>query len=102
MPNFWSYITRGKYSVGCTGQTVYVYEDGQEVFRQKGFLYTYQCCVSPDLEYFALKSSMGLIYIYSLKELTLPKKLRVAKSELTQDEKFTFSLSGKELISVVQ
>ena len=26
MKSFWSYITNGQYSVGCTGQTVYLYD----------------------------------------------------------------------------
>ncbi len=100
MGRFWSYVTRGKYSVGCTGQSVYVYENGNEVLRLKGFQYTYRCCISPDQAYFALKSNTGMMYVYSLKDLTLQAKRRFTKADSTQDRMVTFSPSGEFLISV--
>jgi len=36
MKKFWSYITNGTYSVGCTGRTVYVYDNaGNEIEKLK-------------------------------------------------------------------
>lgn len=100
MPRFWSYITRGPYSVGCTGQSVYVCRAGQELARLKGFLYTYQSCIAPDLALFALKSNTGILYLYSLPDISLLAKKRFIPDTASQDAMFTFSADGRELISV--
>ncbi len=100
MKKFWSYVTRGKYSIGCTGQSVYVYENDIEIVCLKGFKYTYKSCISPNLDYFALKSNTGIMYVYSLKDFSLVRKVRFMKSDSSQDNMFTFSLNGKSIISV--
>ncbi len=100
MRSFWSFVVRDQYSIGCTGQSVYVYENGCEVFRLSGFQYTYKSCISPNLDFFALKSNIGIMYVYSLKDFKLVKKVRFMKTDSTQDCMFTFSLTGDELISV--
>ncbi len=100
MPDFWTYITQGAYSIGCTGQTVYVYKDGQELCQLKGFRYTYMACFSPDGKYFALKSGEGLLYLYTLEDLTLVKKVRLGKREDPQDGMFTFTAQGDAIVSI--
>lgn len=48
MPRFYSYISNGKYSVGCTGQTVYIYNtNGIELAKFKDLPYAYLSVISP-------------------------------------------------------
>lgn len=43
MKNFWSYIQNDRFAVGCTGQSVYVYNpEGRELARFRGLKYA-QC-----------------------------------------------------------
>ncbi len=102
MAKFWSYVTQGKYGIGCTGQSIYVYENDTEVARLKGFKYTYKACISPKLNHFALKSTEGVMYVCSLQDFSLITKKRFMKADSPQDHMFTFSLSGDEIISVDQ
>ncbi len=100
MPNFWTYITKGAYSIGCTGQSVYVYKDGAELCCLKGFRYTYMACFSPDEKYFALKSGEGLLYLYSLESLDLIQKIRFGNREDPQDGMFTFTSRSDAIVSI--
>ncbi len=100
MKKFWSYVTRGKYSIGCTGQSVYVYENDIEIVCLKGFKYTYKSCISPNLDYFALKSNTGIMYLYSLNDFSLVSKVCFMKCDSSQDSMFTFALNGDVIISV--
>lgn len=60
LKNFWSYISNGKYSVGCTGQTVFLYgKDGGELGRFKDLKYGYTPMISPDGIKFVVKSTEG-------------------------------------------
>ena len=52
MKNFWSYIENGKYSIGCTGQTVYVYDqNGTELAKFKDLPYAYKAAFSRRLNW---------------------------------------------------
>lgn len=101
MKKFWAYISNGKYSVGTTGQTVYLYnENGDEIKRFKDITYAYTPMFSPDGKIFVVKSTDGNLAIYSLETLSLIKKFRFSKFDSAQDEGFCFSNDGKYFINV--
>lgn len=101
MPSFWSYISNGKYSVGCTGQTVYVYDkDGIEKAKFKDLTYAYNAEISPDSKTLAVKTTDGRIAIYSLEEMKLIKKFRFSKVDGGHHEGFCFSADGKFLFNL--
>ncbi len=96
MPSFWTYITNGKYSVGCTGQTVYVYDkDGNETAKFKDIIYAYDAEISPDSDKVVVKTTEGRLAIYSLEEMKLIKKFRFSKVDGGQDAGFCFSADGR-------
>lgn len=101
MPSFWSYISKGKYSVGCTGQTVYVYDkDGNEKARFKDLTYAYDAEISPDSKIFAVKTTDGRLAVYSLEEMKLIKKFRFSKVDGGQHAGFCFSADGKMFLNI--
>ncbi len=96
MPSFWTYITNGKYSVGCTGQTVYIYDEkGNEKARFKDLTYAYDAEISPDSDKVVVKTTEGRLAVYSLEEMKLIKKFRFSKVDGGQDAGFCFSADGK-------
>lgn len=101
MKKFWSYISNDKFSVGCTGQTVYLYDkDGNELARFKDINYGYVPMFSPDGTLFIVKSTEGRIAVYSLETLSLIKKFRFSKVDGAQHDDFCFSPDGKLFINI--
>jgi len=101
MPNFWSYITNDKYAIGCTGQTVYVYDaSGRELARFKDITYAYTPMFCPGQGMFVVKSTDGRLAVYSLDEMRLIKKFRYSKVDGSQDDGFCFSKDGKHFYNV--
>lgn len=101
MKRFWSYISDGKHSVGCTGGTVYVYDsDGLELAKLKDISYAYLPAISPDGRILAVKSTDGRFAVYSLEELRLIKKFRYSKVDCAQDDSFCFSKDGTRIINL--
>lgn len=95
MPRFWGYISNGQYSIGCTGQTVYVYDSkGTELAKFKDIKYGYTPLFSPNGEKFVVKSTEGRLAIYSLTEMRLLKKFRFTKDDGGQDYNMCFSPDG--------
>jgi hypothetical protein len=95
LPEFISYITNGKYRVGCTGRTVYVYDETETLLAKfKDLKYAYHSAFSPKGDVFVVKSAEGLLAIYSLDEMCLVKKLRFSKCKHGQDSNFCFSDDG--------
>ena len=100
MPSFWSYIGNGTYNVGCTGQTVYVYDNaGNELARFKDLIYAYLPVISPRGDSFVVKSVTGRMAVYSLETLSLVKKFRNTKVD-PNDGGCCFSPDGSELYSI--
>lgn len=96
MPKFWGFISNGTYSIGCTGQTVYVYDrDGKELAKFKDIKYGYTPLFFPDGDRFLVKSTEGRLAIYSLTEMKLLKKFRFSKVDGAQDGNMCFSPDGK-------
>lgn len=81
MAKFWSYISNGTYSVGCTGGSVYVYDkNGAELAKFKDMPYAYWPCFSPKGDIFVVKSTAGRLAVYSLDSQSLIKKIPFFKS----------------------
>jgi len=101
MPNFWSYIKNDRYAVGCTGQTVYVYDDSDnELARFRDMKYAYVPMFSPKFNIFIVKSTEGNLAVYSLETMRLLKKFRFSKFNAAQDDGFCFSKDGKYFYNI--
>ena len=101
MKKFWSYIENDKYAVGCTGQTVYLYDkNGVELAKFKDLTYAYSPAFSPLGNIFVVKSNSGRLAVYSLETLSLIKKFRYSKVDGGQDDGFCFSSDGKYFINI--
>ena len=101
MKKFWSYTENEKYGVGCTGQTVYLYDKkGAELAKFKDLPYAYKSAFSPTGNIFIVKTTEGRIAVYSLETLSLIKKFRYSKVDCAQDNGFCFSPDGKYFINV--
>ncbi len=95
MRSFWSYVSNGTVSVGCTGQTVYVYDQsGNELAKFKDMKYAYLPVISPDGKQLVVKSTEGRLAVYSLETLSLIKKFRFSKVNCAQDDGCCFSPDG--------
>lgn len=101
MKDFKGFATNGEYSVGCTGQTVYLYDkDGNEIKKFKDIIYAYTPMISPDGKIFVAKSTDGRLAVYSLETFSLIKKFRFSKVNGAQDDGFCFSPDSKFFINV--
>lgn len=101
MRSFWSYVSNGTFSVGCTGQTVYVYDkSGNELAKFKDLIYAYLPVISPDGKQFVVKSTDGRLAVYSLETLSLIKKFRFSKVNCAQDGGCCFSSDGSLFYNV--
>ena len=101
MKKLWSYIENDKYGVGCTGQTVYLYDkNGTELKKFKDLPYAYKSAFSPLGNIFVIKTTEGRLAVYSLETSSLIKKFRYSKVNGAQDDGFCFSSDGKYFINV--
>lgn len=101
MRSFVGFTSNGEYCVGCTGQTVYLYnKNGKELAKFKDLIYAYSPLISPDGKIFVVKSTEGRFAIYSLENRALIKKFRFSKVNGSQDDNFCFSPDGKELYNI--
>lgn len=96
MKEFFGHASNGDYSVGCTGQTVYLYDkSGVEITKFKNTPYGYTPILSPDGKLFVVKSADGLLAVYSLETFSLIKKFRFTNIAWCQDLGCCFSPDGK-------
>ncbi len=103
MSKFWSYISNGQYSVGCTGQTVWLYDNNGAVLSKFNDLpYAYLPVFSPDGKRLVVKSSEGRMAVYSLGDRKLIKKFRYSKVDAAQDNNCCFSPDSKRLYNIEQ
>ena len=101
MRKFCSYIKNDKYAIGCTGQTVYVYDsEGTEIAKFKDLPYAYKSAFSPNGDIFVVKTTEGRLAVYSLETSSLIKKFRYSKVDGAQDDGFCFSSDGKYFINI--
>ena len=101
MRKFVGYTTNSEYSVGCTGQTIYLYDkEKNEIKKFKDIIYAYAPMISPNGKIFVVKSTVGRLAIYSLETFSLIKKFRFSKVDGAQDDGFCFSPDGKLFFNV--
>ncbi len=101
MRKFCSYIKNDKYAIGCTGQTVYVYDSvGTEIAKFKDLPYAYTSAFSLNGDIFVVKTTEGRLAVYSLETLSLIKKFRYSKVDGAQDDGFCFSSDGRYFINL--
>lgn len=95
MRKFWSYITNGAYSVGCTGRIVYVYDQtGVEVAKFKDIRHGYNAALSPSRNLLVVKSTGAFFAVYSLDQLSLIKTVKFSNVDVSQDDGYCFSKDG--------
>ena len=95
MKKFWGFYRNEFYSVGCNGNTIYVYDKNEkEIAKFKDFPYAYTAAFMPQKKIIAVKSTEGILGFYNLNTLSLIKKITVTKID-GQDEGFCFSADGK-------
>lgn len=101
MKKFWTYISNGRYSIGCTGQSVYVYDsDGMELARFRDIRYAYNAAFCPTKNIVLIKSSGAYFAVYSLDTLCLLKKIKYSDVDGAQDDGFCFSGDGRFFYNV--
>ncbi len=101
MKKFVGFATNGEYSVGCTGQTVYLYDkSNNDIGKFKDIIYAYAPIISPDGKIFVVKSTVGRLAVYSLETFSLIKKFRFSKVDGAQDDGFCFSPDGRFFINI--
>ena len=101
MKKFRSYIENDEYGVGCTGQTVYLYDkNGTELKKFKDLPYACKSAFSPLGNIFVIKTTEGRLAVYSLDTLSLIKKFRYSKVDYAQDDGFCFSPDGRYFINL--
>lgn len=92
MKKYWAYISNGQYSVGTTGQSVFLLDkDGKKLNCFKDIIYAYTPMFSPNGKIFVVKSTDGRLAVYSLITYSLIKKFRYSKVDGAQDDGFCFS-----------
>ncbi len=95
MRKFWGFYKNEKYSVGCSGKMVYVYDaEGKELDKFRNFNYAYVGAFKPHSNIIAVKSTEGVLGFYDLDSLSLVKKITITRIG-AQDEGFAFSPDGK-------
>lgn len=95
MRKFCGFYKNKSFSVGCSGETVYIYDNnGKELKRFKDFSYAYNAVFMPNTNIIAVKSTEGCIGFYDLEKLSLIKKHKITTIG-GQDEGFAFSSNGK-------
>lgn len=101
MKKFWAFISNGNFSIGTTGQTVYLFDKNQnEIHQFKDIPYGYTPMFSPDGRLFVIKSTTGRLAVYSLETFSLIKKFRFSKVDGAQDDGFCFSEDSKYFINI--
>lgn len=101
MRNYWCLIGNDKYNIGCTGQTVYLLDkQNREIAKFKDLPGAYKSGISPNGDFFVVKSTEGRIAVYSFSPPALIKKFRYSKVNESQDDNFCFSSDGKEFYNI--
>ncbi len=101
MRSFWSYVSDGTHAVGCTGGSVCVYDaEGREIAVFRGLRYAYLPLLSPGGELLAVKSTEGMLAVYSLREMRQVRKFRFSTAYGAQDDNMCFSPDGKLLYNI--
>ena len=105
MREFWTYITNSEYKVGCTGQTVYLFDkNNTELAKFRDLKYAYHAAFSPKGDVFVVRSNEGRLAVYNLAERRLTLKVRYANGkdgDEPQDENGCFSSDGERFYIIL-
>ena len=100
MRSFWGFYDNGTYKVGCSGATMYLYDQNdKELARFKDLTYVYKGLFKPETNIFVAKSTEGGLAVYDLDERALLHKIPVAKTG-GHDEGFAFSADGSKFYNI--
>lgn len=100
MKKFWGICNNDKYTVGCNGASIYIYDkNGKQLQVFKDAPYTYRAKFKPNTNILVAKSTAGYLLIYDLDELKLLNKTKTAQID-SQDDGFVFSKDGKYLYNI--
>ncbi len=100
MKKFWGICNNDKYTVGCNGASLYIYDhNGKQLQVFKDAPYTYRAKFKPDTNILVAKSTAGYLLIYDLDELKLLKKIKTAQIG-SQDDGFAFNNDGNYLYNI--
>ena len=101
MKQFKGASANGKFFVGCTGHTVYLYdENNQELRRFKDLSLAYNALISPDGKLCVVKSTDRWLAVYSLESMSLKKKFCCSEVIGEQDYGCCFSADGTRFFNV--
>lgn len=101
MRNYWGLVTNGKFSIGCTGQTVYLMDrQGAEIAKFKDLPYAYVPGISPRGDIFVVKTAEGRLAVYSFSPPALIRKFRYSKVNGGQFDNFCFSSDGSKFFNI--
>ena len=100
MRKFWGFYDNGKYRVGCSGQSIYVYnQEDVELARFQDMEYAYCGAFVPGTNVFVAKSTYPKMAVYDLDRLELVKKFRSGRAA-AQDEGFAFTPDGAAFYNI--
>lgn len=100
MRKFWGICHNDKYTVGCNGTSIYIYDkNGKQLQVFKDAPYTYRAKFKPHTNILVVKSTSGFLLIYDLDELKLLNKMKTAQIG-SQDDGFSFSKEGNCLYNI--
>ena len=101
MMKFIGIAANDKFFIGCTGQTVYLYDKGgNEIAKFKDIIYAYSPILSPDNKLLVVKSTAGMLAVYSLETFSLIHKFRFSNVDGAQDDGCCFSSDGKWFLNI--
>ena len=101
MKNFVGYIENDRFAVGCTGGSVYVYDNrGIQIKKFSDIKYGYVPLFCPSKNILVVKSTIGLIAVYSLDTMQLTNKFRYSSIDYAQNDGWCFSNDGQYLYNI--
>ena len=99
MKKYTTYINNSRFAVGTTGRAVQVFgEAGKKIAEFRDLTYAYNAAFTPSGDKLIVKSTDGMLALYSLNELQLIKKIRFGSAP--QDGGFCFSRDGTYFLNV--
>ena len=97
MRNFLGFYNNGKYKVGCSGTSIYIYDgNDNELARFKDLSCVYSGAFQPNKNIFLAKSSLGSFAVYDLDKLKLIKVVVLDGGE----DGFAFTHNGKYFYNI--
>ena len=101
MKKYWSYVTNGKFCVGCTERMVCLYDHaGAELAKFRDISHGCDAAFSPVNNTFVVKSTGAYFAVYSADTMELLHKVKFSNVDGGQDDGFCFSPDVKYFINI--